>query len=339
MCCVIVLILLIAVYSRSCTAAVIAGLRLCGSAVIPALFPMFVGTKLLTGLLKELQLPKGFLRLWQRLFGVSGVCSYGFLFGLLGGYPLGAAVISELYGGKSISKEDAEQSLRFCNNSGPGFFLAALGVTVLHSAKAGILLYIIHIISALLVGMLTAGKGSTSITTVRVLPESRSFGSRFIEAVQSSCAALLQICGLILFFSVFGALMQSLGFFQLLHYLPRFVTLREAEAIFRGLLEMSSGIFSLQDCPNAFVLAAFFMGWGGLCVHFQAAALWQQVGLSPKGYYSAKLLQGCLSAGMAWLLQYASQPLAIGICIALPGILLILRFFRNYTGNPGKYAL
>ena len=138
MCCVIVLILLIAVYSRPCTAAVIEGLRLCGSAVIPALFPMFVGTKLLTGLLKELQLPKGFLRLWQRLFGVSGVCSYGFLFGLLGGYPLGAAVISELYGGKSISKADAEQSLRFCNNSGPGFFLAALGVTVLHSAKAGI---------------------------------------------------------------------------------------------------------------------------------------------------------------------------------------------------------
>ena len=72
---------------------------------------------------------------------------------------------------------------------------------------------------------------------------------------------------------------------------------RLAEALACGALELSSGILLLSG-PGAEAACALLMGWGGLCVHFQAMSLWQAAGLRPHGYFSAKLLHGLLSAAL-----------------------------------------
>lgn len=334
-----VLILAMLVYADESGAAVVKGLKLCGSSVIPALFPMFVGAKLLVGLLKETRLPRCFLRFWERFFGVSGVCFYGFFFGLLGGYPLGAAVISELYESKYIGKEDAEQSLRFCNNSGPGFFVAALGSKIFHSPKAGLILYGIHVASAFLVGCMLGGGANISGKYSNLREKPQSLGNLLIESIRNSCFSVLQICGLIVFFTVLGELVDCVGVFRLLSRLSYRMEHSELRAILQGLLELTSGIFSLENQPNSFIIAAFLMGWGGFCVHIQAATLWQKVGLHPKGYYGAKLLQGLLSGAIAWTILYGSVLIGAILVLSLLIIPVILRFFRKYTGNSNRYAL
>ena len=334
-----VLILAMLVYADESGAAVVKGLKLCGGSVIPALFPMFVGAKLLVGLLRETRLPKLFLRLWEHLFGVSGACFYGFFFGLLGGYPLGAAVISELYESKCISKEDAERSLRFSNNSGPGFFVAALGAKIFHSSKAGLYLYGIHVVSALLVGCMLGGGANVSGEYSNLREKPQSLGNLLIESIRSSCFSILQICGLIVFFTVLGDLAECVGVFQLLSRLPVEIEYSEIRTILQGLLELTSGIFSLESSSTGFILAAFLMGWGGFCVHIQAATLWQKAGLRPRGYYSAKLLQGIISALIASTILYRSILLAGIIVLFLLFVPIIIRIFRKCTGNPERYAL
>lgn len=330
---------LIIIYTSECAQAVTDGLRLCGTKVIPSLFPMFVASKLAVGILKNASLPRVFLRLWHRIFGVGGQCAFGFLFGLLGGYPLGASVISELYENKAISKTEAEKSLRFCNNSGPGFFLAALGTVVFQDLKTGIILYGIHIFSAILLGILSAG---TPRGEDHFEPQSfveKPFSSLFMDAIQDSCASLLKICGLILFFAVIIALLNAIGLFRIMANLPLIQSETEMIALLHGMIELTGGIFALQNTENAFIISAFLMGWGGLCVHFQAASLWKKAGLKPKGYYASKLLQAVISAGLAWAFQAADPRLVGFICIILILFLSILRFSRKYTGNPDRYAL
>ncbi|MBQ4565404.1 MAG: hypothetical protein IJA48_03555 [Oscillospiraceae bacterium] len=331
------MILALLLYSGETAEAMLRGLRLCGSNVIPALFPIMVGTRLLTALLRTLTLPKGFTRIWQRCFGVSSNCAYGFILSLLGSYPVGAAVITQLYESKAISKEDAERSLCFCNNSGPGFFLGVVGAIVLEDMSAGILLYVIHVISALLIAVFHGRKNEAAQMAMNTKAYDGPVWSLLLQAIQESCYAMLQICGMILFFSVLGSLAEKIGLFSLFRLLP--VPMVESEALLRGMLELTGGIFLLKGSSAAMVFAAFLMGWGGLCVHFQAAALWRRAGLAPKGYYRSKLLQAFLSAGLAWPVL-ENKPVYSIIFI---GTILVLRIIlgkiRNHTGNTDRYAL
>ena len=331
------MVVILLVYSQDSSQAVIHGLQLCGTAVIPALFPMFVASKLFIAKAQQLPLPSLLQRIWQRLFGTSGICAYGTLFGLLGGYPLGVSVICELYENKCISREDAEHSLRFCNNSGPAFFIAALGAEVFQDISVGLMLYGLHVLSALILGIIFRCRSHWETCPIKTRPSDRPFGALFMDAIQSSCASLLQICGLILFFTTLTAVMRSMGLFQLLQYLPAGISIEGIEALLQGIMELTGGIFQLDNSKDALVLAAFLMGWGGFCIHFQASILWQKAGLSPKGYYASKLLHGLLSAFLVWMIH--ARSVVLPLCLFLAVFITIFGFRRKYTGNSDSYAL
>ena len=151
------------------------------------------------------------------------------------------------------------------------------------------------------------------------------------EAVQGSCAALLQVSGLIVFFSSILAVLRAAGLTALL---PN----RLAEALACGALELSSGILLLSG-HGAEAACALLMGWGGLCVHFQAMSLWQAAGLRPHGYFSAKLLHGLLSAVLA-LACFAPSPAALLSAGALPACALLAPLLRKIrAGNLRRAAV
>ena len=119
------------------------GLRACAARVIPALLPFFVVSRMLTAL--PLPTPgRRADRLFRALFGVRAACLPALLTGLLGGYPAGAAAVTELYRAGALSKAEAERALCFCNNSGPGFFAGLIGAAVLGDVRRGLILYGLH---------------------------------------------------------------------------------------------------------------------------------------------------------------------------------------------------
>ena len=264
------------------------GLRLSGTAVIPALFPFMVLTRFLFSTVK-FSCPNWLSSAMGRVFGVGGTVFPALLCSFLGGYPVGVSVLTEDYRAGRLTRQETEQALLFCNNSGPGFFVAVVGAVVLQDVTEGLLLYAIHVCAALLCGRLFARKGAPIIRVKKVpealLPPSQAF----LNAVTGTCQVLLQVSGLICVFSVAAALLKNV-------LLPCFPLIEPYIPLISGLLELSNGVMSLPASGSSFVLAAFFTSWGGLCVHLQAMSLWQPLGLHPKGYYFSKLLHGLISA-------------------------------------------
>ena len=267
------------------------GVKLCLEVIIPSLFPFFVLASLAVSLGITERLGKFISPLLKPLFGVSGNGAGVLLLGLVGGYPVGARGVTELYRNGRISKDGAERMLAFSNNSGPAFIFGVVGSGVFRSAKAGLVLYIIHIVSAMLVSAFF--RGSSGMPAESVHPR-EGLASAFTKAVTSSFNSTLGLCGFVVFFSVFTSLLGSSGVMRILcgdNALTR--------SVFTGFLELTGGICSLPQSEYAFPAAALLVGWGGVSVHFQTLSLLYGTDLSPRKYFIGKALQGCISFVLA----------------------------------------
>lgn len=318
-------------YPAEAAQAVRDGLVICGTSVIPALFPFFVLTKFFLGGKRSHTSGKASEAVMRRCFGLGGACMSPLLLSFVGGYPIGAASVAEQYRCGRISKDEAERLLLFCNNSGPAFFLGVIGTVVLSSVKAGLVLYAAHVLAALCCGALLR-ENTPRRAVLRKLQPAEPTESGFLQAVSSSCSALLQISGLILFFSVVLALLEACGIVRLLCRLLPGIPAQTLRAMLCGIFELSGGIVRLQDCNGAALLCAFLMGWGGFCVHLQAMSFWKPLKLRPKGYYFAKLLHGALSALFSALLLAPDTQLLLSAA----GVLLLCVFFPEIRQKMGR---
>ena len=267
-------------------------LNLCARSVIPALFPFLVVSSLLLSLgLGELLSPM-LAGLMEPLFQVDGVGSSALLLGLIGGYPIGAKAAADLYRKKRLSQPEAERLLTFCNNSNPVFLISVLGAGVFGSVRAGVWLWLIHLLSALLTGLLFRnwGNGRQRRELSRASPfQAVSFSSAFVAAVRESLAGMLSVCAFVTFFYVLARPLASLG--------------GQLGPALVGLTELFSLTPLLSADRAGFILAAAMAGWGGLSVLCQTAAVLEGSGLRLRGCVAGKAVQALLSAALAAVLS------------------------------------
>lgn len=268
-----------------------AALQLCAETILPSLFPFFV----LSILLSRLGVPQRLGRRLSplaRLFGVSGAGLTALPVGLLGGYPMGAACVAELLEEKEIEREEAERLLLFVNNSGPAFLVGAVGAGVFGSVKTGFLLYGAHIGAAVLTGLLFSRPGAER-RIVETMP-GEPFASAFPAAVRQAVGAVLTVCGFVVCFSVLLGLFEHWGLFSLLRLCSQ-----ERRALVCGLFEIGSAVGALRGLkpsPAHLALAAGLLGWGGLSVHCQTAALFADCELSLRRHTLGRLCSALFSA-------------------------------------------
>ena len=285
-----------------------AGLRLCAELILPSLFPFFVLSALLAKLGLPAQLGERLAPLGGRLFRVSGAGCTALLMGLLGGYPLGAAYIAELCENGCVDEEEAGRLLAFCNNSGPAFFLGALGTGVFGSPRLGLLLYAVHVCAARLTGLLLRGRGPFAAEASPDAAPPLPFSKALPEAVRQAVSASLNVCGFVVCFAVFTGLLNANGFFSLLA--GRLAALSGqplpwCRALLTGFFELGGGIGALRGLPPTpadLALAAGLMGWGGLSVQFQTLALIADTEIKSAPHTAGRLLSAVLSYALAYAL-------------------------------------
>ena len=266
------------------------GLALCAGSVIPALFPFLAVSGLLTALDAGAAPGRGRMLL-ARVLGCGPAGAGAFLLGLVGSYPVGARTVAQLYREKRISRPEACRLLLFCNNCGPAFILGVAGLGCFGSLRAGVWLWLIHVSAAVLTALLTR---STSSPEGRPLPPGRdaagvrppAFAAAFVRSVRDAAGAMVQICGFVVFF--LAALRLTARLTGLSH------------PLLSGAVELTQGILALPATPTGFVWAAALLGWGGLSVHGQSAAVLSGTDLPLGPYLAAKAAQAALSALLAW---------------------------------------
>lgn len=214
------------------------GVMLCLQTVLPSLFPFFVLSSLLVQSDVPRLLSRAMAGVMYPLFGVSGAGASALILGLLGGYPVGARTVAELYGRGEIAREEAEQLLAFCNNSGPGFFLGVCGTAVFGSARAGAYLYLIHVGAALVTGVLL--RRDLGLPRRKAVSRQRApfdLAAALPAAVQGSFAAVGSVSAFVIFFMVLLRLLSLVPALAALPPLPR-------AALF-GFVEMTNGVNAL----------------------------------------------------------------------------------------------
>lgn len=259
-------------------------LALCAQSVIPALFPFFVVSSLFIDLGCAAVLGRSLAPIMRRLFGVSGAGGTAFLLGIIGGYPVGGRTAGELYRSGQCEREECERLLAFCNNAGPSFILGIAGLGCFGSVRVGAWLYLIHVGAAVMVGLLFR---STSRQMGRPeKTETPRWADALIEAVRGGAMSMVNICAFVVFFLV------------ILRLFSRFTGIQHGAIL--GIVEMTNGILRLANDRRGFIWAAGLLGWGGLSVHCQTAAVLSGSGLSLKRYFIGKALQAAISMAAAW---------------------------------------
>ena len=270
---------------QKAASAVRAGLALCAGTVVPSLFPFFAAISLLLQLGAAEALGRLCAPIMRPLFRMRGVCALPLLAGLLGGYPSGANTAASLYAQGRITRQEAELLLGFCDNCGPAFLLGCVGAGVLGNPDAGLWLYAVHILSAILAGILlcrlSGDRGPVLLGSA--LPAAPvSFPQALTSSVTGALASTLNVCAFVVFFQVLSALPPA-----------------PPPPLVLGILEMVGGVASLTPGPGGFAAAAAIVGWGGLSVHCQAMSLAAPEGLSFRWHWAGKALQAVLSALLA----------------------------------------
>lgn len=259
------------------------GLALCAGSVIPALFPFLAVSGLLTALDVGASPALGPL---ARLLGCSRAGARAFLLGLVGSYPVGARTVAQLYREKRISRREACRLLLFSNNCGPAFILGVAGLGCFGSLRAGVLLWGVHILAALVIALaLPRGPAEPSERPGSV-PARPPLVPALIAAVRDAAGTMVYICGFVVFFLV------------LLRVLGRVTGL--SHPVLSGAVELTQGILALPHTRRGFVWAAGLLGWGGLSVHGQSAAVLSGTDLPMGPYLAAKAAHAAVSVLLAW---------------------------------------
>jgi len=293
-CLSVLLLVCIMFHTEPAIAAAKEALLVCGQTVIPSLFPFFVlssfmiGTGFVSGLGKLLS------PLAKHIFRVSGSGAVVFVVGILCGYPTGAKMVAELYEQNLITKNEANRLLPFCNNSGPLFVIGAVGLGMLGSKRLGYLLYIVHILSAVLVGIFFSFFSKkeqiiqpNTISAVRL-------GRAFSDAVCRGTKTMLEVCGFLVFFSVLRVFFIPI--------ISKFFGATDFGLMFSAMTEVTLGAYDIcsSGLSESYMMVALsgVVGFGGLCVMLQVMGVVSQVGLGMKTYVCGKLLQMALSIGI-----------------------------------------
>lgn len=282
--------LILIIDSKTALSGASSGVALCLTTIIPSLFPFFVISILLTGLLSVHQI--SFLRPIGKFLHLPENTEVLLLIGFLGGYPVGAQCIAQSYRDGNLSRSQAERMLSFCSNAGPSF-LFGIGAAVLQEIRACWLLWCIHIFSALIVGRMTPPENENRVSVIQSCPIS------ITDAVNKAIRVMASVCGWVVLFRTL------LAFFQrwFIWMIPE-----AAEYLISGLLELANGCTSLSNISSIglrFQLFSVMLGFGGLCVALQTHSVLTGSGLSIRTYFPGKIAQTAVS----YLLCVIIQPL------------------------------
>jgi len=287
-------------------------LSLCLQVVIPSLFPFFVLSTLINECGVSEMLSRLFTPLMARLFHLSGAGASAVVLGMIGGYPVGAQCINQAYFQGSLSKEDAERMLAFCNNCGPAFLFGIVSL-YFDDHRTVWILWGIHVLSALLVAMSMPGRpGQISL---------QKHGSMSVsQALIRTLSIMAQICGWVVLFRIL------ITFFG--HWFG-FHLSQTAQVAVSGLLELANGCLSLAEISNTgerFIICSALISLGGLCVTMQTFGLLHK-DIDKRLYLPGKILQCAYSIIIAIALnasQLRSGPMLV---ISITSVVYIVLFF------------
>ena len=319
-----------------CRNGTISGILLCGRVIIPSLFPftMCVLFIINSDTVNHLNFISPFTK---ALTGFPADIFIIVLLSFVGGYPIGAKLLNNAVTMKRLTPNQAGVILNFCVNAGPAFIVAAVGNGILGSQKSGIILLCSHIISGIILSLISRFLSSEEIENQNKEKIHINPADNFVMSAAEASKAILSICGFIILFSSINAYIRFFG--ESVKILK----------VLRLILEVTNAV-TLTD--NIYLIS-FLLGFGGISVWCQVFAVARKIKINYARFVIFRILHGTLSILVTAVLlklfcvslpAFSNQKVsdftcfyssaALGISLLLMGIVFVISLSsERYTGK------
>ncbi|MCR5553388.1 MAG: hypothetical protein K6F08_01405 [bacterium] len=299
--------ILILTNPKKFSASTIDGFLLFANCVFPGLFPFLILTKMLTDLNCVKKFSHTFKKPMEKLFKVNGITSYVFLMGAMCGYPMGAKLIADMFSANIYSKEEAKRAISFCSVSGPIFIIGAVGANMLGSITAGLIIYISHIISSLICGLIFCNLNKPKTTFKEIGEENLkvNYDSLISNSVSSAISTILTVGALVtIFFVITDCLIFTNLISPIISLISKVLVFFKinpaySEGLVCGMIEITRGAKLISSVAPlnwvSITLSSGIISFGGLSIGIQCLTLASKCKIKAGYYFFVKFIHFVLS--------------------------------------------
>ena len=270
------------------------GVFLWGNNVLPALFPFMFLTKILVGIL-----PKYKIRPSIYVFSIS----------VLSGYPISSKLLRDYYDKGLITTEYAKRVYSYSATSGPIFVIGTVGAMFFNDIKVGIMIFVVHIITSLLTGLLLGGFKRSNVDTDIKSDTDVNYGKVISESIFSSISSILMVGAYIMVFYVLFDAITSIGLLDIVTRWLEKVNVHSdlSFGILAGMIELTRGVYELGGIGSKLAIAVSggLISFSGFCILMQSYTFLQPVGVTFRYILLVKIIHALLTfIGLAILLLF-----------------------------------
>lgn len=270
------------------------GLIVWATAVVPALLPFFVLSKLLAELDFFSPFCKYISPITKKLFDAPAISGYIFLMSIISGYPIGAKLIQEYHKNNLLTKNQCRKISTFTSTSGPLFITGTVAGGFFGNQKLGFILLGCHILSAVVCGILLKNFYCCDDNTTAVKNQDNISKNILNDTIYSSVSGILSI-------GVFISL-----FFMLADMLPiSKISNPVLQAFATGLLEVTHGCQMISQLNLSFattaILCQTMISFGGLCIMLQSYSYLKECGITLTQLIFNKALQASVATVLTFV--------------------------------------
>ncbi len=279
------------------------GIKFCGNILIPSLFPFMFLTSFIikSGISKKLS--KMVSPIIKFLFYLPGCAGPTIILSFLGGYPVGAKGVKDLYDEKLINDEQAERMLYFTVGSGPAFAVSIVGMGLLNDYRCGLIIFISQVLSIILIGIFLGINARIKKTSfydqkLNIKNDNQNIViNSIIKSSYDTAINIINMCALIIIFCCLISISKHTGLINILCLALSSINVSEniSENIIPIIFEVTSACNQCINLKLPLELISFSLGWAGLCIHFQIFSIIEDIKISYLKFILFRIIHGLLS--------------------------------------------
>lgn len=282
------------IYANSCLNAI----SVWAIKIFPVMFPFFIFTRIIVNLSENK--PNFLDKFFNKAYNTPIGGFKTFFLSALSGYPMGAKLICVQFDEKTITTADAKKMLAYCSISGPMFMLGTVGMSILHSYKAGLIILISNLLASLINGFLYRGKHVKS-KEIKYTPKKPNFNLG--EHINDSLNSILMVGAYIILSFLIIDMLQNLNIIQIISNTICGVfninnNQNVVDSILCGILEITHGIIDLNNTNINLevkaIIASSLIAFGGLSVFLQSSHFLEKLKIKKRYILLQKITQAII---------------------------------------------
>ena len=277
--------------------AILYALNIWAKVLIPSLFPFFIISDILINYNITSYIPRYIKSFLKKLFNISENQITILLLSMISGFPSNARNTRTLYDNNLITLEEANHILMFSHFANPMFILTTIALFFFKNKEIGIILFISHYLSNMILGFLVRNIGKYNDNIYDNNSTFDSFGNIFVKSIKKSIDTILMICGILVVFMMLSNIIITTFNFNVYN-----------AAIIKGIFEITIGIEAIckLNISNIYkcVISSCFLAFGGVSVHVQVLSQITNTKIKYSYFLLGRLYQLIISGIITFIICY-----------------------------------